>query len=80
MPNVNILELEDSFVKPSVNVIADSTGDTKVRNELRNRLLSMLDTIQGLRNEKKYIKLNLEQLIDEYSKAIVTIESIKLDK
>lgn len=80
MPNVNILELEDSFVKPSVNVIADSTGDTKVRNELRNRLLSMLDTILGLRNEKKYIKLNLEQLIDEYSKAIVTIESIKLDK
>lgn len=52
MPYVNILELEDSFVRPSINVIAESNGDRKVRNELRNSLLSMLDTIQGLRNEK----------------------------
>lgn len=80
MPYVNILELEDSFVLPSINVIAESNGDRKVRNELRSSLLSMSDTIQGLRNGKKYIQLNLEQLMDKYSKAIDTITSIKLDK
>lgn len=76
MPYINILELEDSFVRPSINMLADSKGDRLTRIELRNCLQSMLDTIQGLRNEKLYVKHNLEQLIDEYSKAIVTIESI----
>ncbi|WP_251620976.1 hypothetical protein [Odoribacter lunatus] len=80
MPNVNILELEDSFVRPSIDILADSKGDRLSRIELRNCLQSMLDIIQGLRNEKKYIQLNLEQLMDEYSKAIDTIASIKLDK
>ena len=80
MPHVNILELEDSFVRPSIVILAESKGDRLSRIELRNCLQSMLDTIQGLRNEKKYIQLNLEQLMGEYSKAIETIASIKLDE
>ena len=80
MPDVNILELEESFVRPSIGILTDSNGDKLSRKELRNCLQSMLDTIQGLRNEKKYIQLNLEQLMDEYSQAIETIASIKLDE
>ncbi|MDE6577554.1 MAG: hypothetical protein K2K58_05230 [Muribaculaceae bacterium] len=80
MPHVNILELEDSFVRPSIVILAESKGDRLSRIELRNCLQSMLDTIQGLRNEKKYIQLNLEQLMGEYRKAIETIASIKLDE
>lgn len=80
MPYVNILELEDSFVRPSIIILAESKGDRLSRIELRNCLQSMLDTIQGLRNEKIYIQRNLEQLINEYNKAINMISSIKLDK
>ena len=80
MPDVNILELEESFVRPSIGILADSNGDKLSRKELRNCLQSMLDTIQGLRNEKIYIQQNLEQLINEYNKAINNISSIKLDK
>lgn len=80
MPYINILELEDSFVRPSIGILAKTKGDRLSRIELRNCLQSMLDTIQGLRNEKKYIQLNLEQLMDEYSKAIEAIASIKLDE
>lgn len=80
MPYVNIFELEGSFVRPSINVIVESNGDKKVRNELRNNLQSMLDTIQGLRNEKIYVKQNLEQFIEIYGKAVDTIVTIKFDK
>ena len=80
MPDVNILELEESFVRPSIGILADSNGDKLSRKELRNCLQSMLDTIRGLRNEKIYIQRNLEQLINEYNKAINNISSIKLDK
>ena len=80
MPDVNILELEESFVRPSIGILTDSNGDKLSRKELRNCLQSMLDTIQGLRNEKIYIQRNLEQLINEYNKAINNISSIKLDK
>lgn len=80
MPYVNIFELEDSFVRPSINIIVESNGDKKVRNELRNNLQSMLDTIQGLRNEKIYVKQNLEQFVEIYGKAADTIVTIKFDK
>lgn len=80
MPYINILELEDSFVRPSINILADSKGDRLTRIELRNCLQSMLDTIQGLRNEKLYVKHNLEQLIEIYSTAAGMIATIKFDK
>lgn len=80
MPYVNIFELEDSFVRPSIKIIVESNGDKKVRNELRNNLQSMLDTIQGLRNEKIYVKQNLEQFIEIYGKSADTIVTIKFDK
>lgn len=80
MPYVNIFELEDSFVRPSINIIVESNGNKKVRNELRNNLQSMLDTIQGLRNEKIYVKQNLEQFVEIYGKAADTIVTIKFDK
>jgi len=80
MPYINILELEDSFVYPSIDILAASKEDRQSSRELRDYLLSMLDIIRGLRNEKIYIKQNLEQLMEIYSKAIVTITSMKHDK
>lgn len=80
MPYINILELEDSFVRPSIGILGGSKGDRQFRIELRDSLQLMLDIIRGLRNEKIYIKQNLEQLMDIYSKAIVTITSMKHDK
>lgn len=80
MPYINILELEDSFVRPSIGILAGSKGDRQSRIELRDSLQLMLDIIRGLRNEKIYIKQNLEQLMEIYNKAIVTITSMKHDK
>lgn len=80
MPYINILELENSFVRPSIEVLASSKGDKQSRLELRHCLQSMLDIIMGLRNEKKYVKQNLEQLIEIYSNVIDTIGSINFDK
>ena len=62
MPYINILELEDSFVRPSIGILAESKDDRLSRIELRNCLQSMLDIIMGLRNEKSYVKQNLKQL------------------
>lgn len=80
MPYVNILELEDSFVQPSIDILADSKGDRLSRIELRDCLQSMLNIISGLRNEKIYIKQNVEQFIEIYGEAANTIASIKFDR
>lgn len=80
MPYINILELEDTFVRPSIDILAESNGDRLSRMELRNCLQPMLNIIRGLRNEKIYVKQNLEQFIEIYGKAASTIAAIKLDK
>ena len=80
MNPISIFGFEDFFVRPSINIIVESNGDKKVRNELRNNLQSMLDTIQGLRNEKIYVKQNLEQFVEIYGKAADTIVTIKFDR
>jgi len=79
MPYINILKLEESFVRPSIEILEKSKSDSPYRLELLFSLFSMLDIIMGLRNEKIYIKQNLTQLTEVYSKVAGTIASLKFD-
>lgn len=79
VPYLNIFELENSFVRPSIEILVGSKGDKQFRIELLHCLQSMLNIIMGLQIEKIYAKQNLEQVIDIYGKVANTIVSIKFD-
>lgn len=74
MPNVNPFLIEDSFIRPSRELLKTSQSEASL--DLIFCLNGMQDIIQGLKNEKTYIRQNLEQLIQAYSQIEVTIASI----
>ena len=75
MPNVNPFLIEDSFIRPSRELLKTSQSEASLG--LIFCLNGMQDIIQGLKNEKTYIRQNLEQLIQAYNQIEVAIASIK---
>ena len=67
-------KIEDSFIRPSRELLKTSQSEASL--DLIFCLNGMQDIIQGLKNEKTYIRQNLEQLIQAYSQIEVTIASI----
>jgi hypothetical protein len=78
MPYVNIYELEGSLIKPSCDILSKLDNGNNL--ELFRHLCSISDTIQALRNEKIYIKQNLEKLIICYDGILNKISEIKFEK
>lgn len=75
MPNVNPFLIGDSFIQQSKDLLKTSQSEAAL--DLIFCLNGMQDIIQGLKNEKTYIRQNLEQLIQAYNQIEVAIASIK---
>lgn len=74
-PNVNLFNLEVSFISPSLSVLSHySKLDYKNMND---KLIEMRQCINGLVLEKGYLKDNLLSVIEQYSLCLSALEVIR---
>lgn len=66
MPNINVFETKNSFILPSLKLLGKYNINDLIT--LNSSLMSCLDSIQGLRNEKQYIKNNIQKITATYTK------------
>lgn len=66
MPNINIFETKNSFILPSLKLLGKYNINDLIT--LNSSLMSCLDNIQGLKNEKQYIKNNIQKITATYTK------------
>ncbi len=72
MPQINIFDCEDSFVIPSLKILRSNPFPPALDDTLQN----CLNITLGLRNEKAYIKSNLESANTQYRKVLDKIAEI----
>lgn len=72
MPKINLFECEDSFVIPSLKIVRSNPFPIELDDKLQN----CLNITSGLRNEKIYIKLNLESANTQYKMILEKIDEI----
>ena len=72
MPKINLFDCEDSFVIPSLKILRSNPFPSKLDDTLQNCLNITLE----LRNEKAYIKSNLESANAQYRKVLDKIAEI----
>ena len=73
-PNINIYEIEDSFINASLTVLVDY--DKKEFQNLNNLLIDMRACVNGLRLEKEYLKENFNTVIEQYENCIGALNEI----
>lgn len=72
MPKINLFDCEDSFVIPSLKILRSNPFPSELDDTLQN----CLNITLGLRNEKAYIKSNLESANAQYRKVLDKIAEI----
>ena len=72
MPKINLFDCEDSFVKPSLDILRSKPFPPELDETLQN----CLNITQGMRNEKAYIKSTLESANAQYRKVLDKIAEI----
>ena len=72
MPKINLFDCEDSFVRPSLEILRSNPFPPELDDTLQN----CLNITLGLRNEKAYIKSNLESANAQYEKVLEKIDEI----
>ena len=72
LPKINLFDCEDSFVIPSLKILRSNPFPSKLDDTLQNCLNITLE----LRNEKAYIKSNLESANAQYRKVLDKIAEI----
>lgn len=74
IPKINLFECEDSFVRPSLEILRSNPFPPELDDTLQN----CLNITLGLRNEKAYIKSNLKSANTQYKKVLEKIEEINV--
>ena len=72
LPKINLFDCENSFVIPSLMILRSSMSLPELDNTLQN----CLNITQGMRNEKVYIKSNLQSANAQYRKVLDKIAEI----
>ena len=72
MPKINLFDCEDSFVRPSLEILRSNPFPPELDDTLQN----CLNITLGLRNEKACIKSNLESANAQYEKVLEKIDEI----
>lgn len=75
LPNVNLFELENTFINASLLVL--NRYDHLEFKELNDRLIDMRHCISGLKLEKTYLKTNLLGVVEQYNLCLKALENIR---
>lgn len=71
-PNINLFELEESFITPSLSFLSKTTDPEY--QDIVNQLINMRYCINGLKLEKKYLAAGIQGIIDQYNRCLTAIE------
>lgn len=73
-PNINLFELEESFITPSLSILSKYTNTEY--QDIVNRLIDMRYRINGLKLEKNYLAIGIDGVNEQYNRCLAALEEI----
>lgn len=74
-PKVNLFELEESFISPSLSLLS-KFPDSKYQGMI-DKLINMRYCINGLKLEKTYLADGIDGIVEQYNQCLVATEALK---
>ncbi len=71
-PNINLFELEETFITPSLSILSKYTNTEY--QDIVNRLIDMRYRINGLKLEKNYLAIGINGVNEQYNRCLTAIE------